>query len=709
MNAQVLERTTDKNKTHINKDMSFTSLLDTYKPALHTQITHNQLTELKELLTNELIAPDSVLYVDANFTIQSGQLKSDIVQADQIALVLHNNQNDPVSMACYSHDNASPLITNPSVPCAFVLGDLSRDIQTWCIDNIEHGIKLYKAFTSYNIDVNVLVSINRYHFKDMVNHFAEVSEINITTTLTNKNKLLKQFAGVRGNAVITELIPLYDCDSYADADLTELLTDDTTQTIDLTLLGWGEPESLANEPSKPTPYPIEAFTGVLRNTVEKIAYYAQVPHAMDGQCVLGALAHIGQRFVNAPMGHTHMPASLYLVTEGESGSGKSMALKLSHNEINAHEQEQYQIYIAQLDDWQNDKASLKGSELKEFLATTPQPTNPITMFKDATIEPILDKFINDDICNASWTTDEAGQFFNGHTMKGDTAGSALGSFTQLHSDGSVSRYRSQKSQYANPKTQAYKVRMTLLLMGQRVVLEKALTDPLMNGQGFLARCLIACPSSLQGNRVWNDAKRRQQNPYFDPDLKAYWQRCKQLLDPAPNNDPEYSKKDRLNIAWESKEAEQVFYDGMQRIENLQAKGMTYEHLKAYASRMAENASRIATLMAYFENRTSITTDDIKRAFMLVEYSTAERLRYLDAGTSEQTDSEKLSEWLVKKTKCKTPPIINRTNVYNGCPKPMLKNNKLLQKELDNLESMGHIKQVIDGKTKLIYINPKLTE
>ena len=50
---------------------------------------------------------------------------------------------------------------------------------------------------------------------------------------------------------------------------------------------------------------------------------------------------------------------------------------------------------------------------------------------------------------------------------------------------------------------------------------------------------------------------------------------------------------------------------MQAIENRQAKGKEFEYLKGYASRMAENASRIASLMAYFEGREIINTDDIK--------------------------------------------------------------------------------------------------
>lgn len=476
------------------------------------------------------------------------------------------------------------------------------------------------------------------------------------------------------------------------------------------LSDWPQPEPLATDPSKPTPYPIEAWQGLLRSVVEKIAYYAQVPHAMAGQCVLGALAHMGQRFIDAPMGHKHIPASLYLVTEGESGSGKSVAMGLSHYKIKAYEREQYQIYLEQLSEWEAEKDTLQGKERKEFLANHPRPFNPITMFGDATIEPILDKFLNGEMINASWSTDEAGQFFNGYTMKGDTAGNALSALTTLYSDGEVNRLRSQKSQHANPRSQAYDVRMTLLLMGQRVVLEDALTDPMMNGQGFLARAMIACPDSLQGQRVWNDPKRRQQSPYDDTDLIAYWEKCRTLLDPAPINDPSINANlnGRVKICWHDAQAEQAFYDGMQAIENRQAKGHALEYLKAYASRMAENASRIASLMAFFEGRYTITVDDIKRAFMLVEYSTSERLRYLDASpTGEQNNSEKLSDWLASKAKDKQPHKLNYSYIYNGAPVPLRKDTKRLKNELSILESAGHIKQELEGKRQVIYINPYL--
>jgi len=478
----------------------------------------------------------------------------------------------------------------------------------------------------------------------------------------------------------------------------------------LQYIEWGEPEPLANAASKPTPYPIDAWKGLLKQVVKAVAYYAQVTFTMAAQCVLGALAHIGQQFVDAPLGHGHKPASLIIIIEGESGTGKTETMNLTHFKINEYEKQRYEEYLANYATWEADKESLKGKELKEFLDNTPKPKNPKSVFDDATIEHILDKFVKGEMINASWTTDEAAQFFNGHTMKGDTAGNALGAITKLYSDGHVSRSRSERTAKGTPFTDAYGARMTLLLQGQRAILEPALSDPLMNGQGFLARALIACPEDLRGYRRWDDPERRRDDPYKNPYLIEYWSRCESLLNPSPANEPidTKGKPRRIKMQWADDQTEQVFYEKLQAIENRQRQGGVFATVKAYASRMAENASRIASLMAFFDERTMITTDDITCAYMLVEYSTAERLRYLDAAPiGEQNDSEKLSSWLVEKAKGKNPHKLNRTDIYNGAPKPMRKNNRILQAELDNLESKLHIRQTEEGRKKVIEINPNL--
>ncbi|MEZ2691496.1 DUF3987 domain-containing protein [Psychrobacter faecalis] len=697
--------TTTQQKAHADST-GFLELLNNFNAATRQGLASDAtLTNLYDL-NQQLSIQRKLLSIDSNISISTGIDTGTIAPtAGSIGLVLSNNQDEPVTLASMTpNSNQKPLIIDRVQPSALIIGTLDSKRELIAIDNLDDAVTLAQCLINDN--VTILASLDSLLFNSTVKHFAEAYPVTIFSTIDKKDKVCKALAGANIKAVITVFDVLLQLDNHST--YADILADDDTTILDLQAEIWGEPEPLANDPSNPTPYPINAFNGLLQNVVKAVAHYSQVPDAMAGQCVLGALAHMGQRFIDAPMGHGHMPASLILITEGESGSGKTQAMGLTHFKIKEYERQQYTDYLSDVATWESDKAALKGKEQATFIDENPKPKNPKTLFDDATIEPILDRFISGEMNNASWTTDEAGQFFNGHTMTGDTAGSALSALTKLWSDGEVSRLRSQKSAYATPQTDAHNVRMTLLLQGQRVVLEQALTDPLMNGQGFLARALIACPPDLRGKRIWDNPQRRNDSPYDNPYLIDYWQRCHALLDPLPASQPNDSTgtPQRIKMQWANQQAEQAFYEHMQAIENRQSNGQTLEYLKAYASRMAENASRIAALMAFFDGRKVITTDDIKRAFMLVEYSTAERLRYLDATpTGEQNDSEKLSSWLVDKVMGKNPPILNKSFVSQNAPNAL--RGKKLNSLLDDLESVGHIRLESDGRRRLVCINPKL--
>ncbi len=660
-------------------------------------------------LCEQLCSQDKLLHLDSNITITTGfDTGKTVPTAGTIGLVLSSNQDNPVTLASITaNGNHDPLIIDRMQPSALIIGTLDSGNELIAIDDaLEDVVKL--AYYLIADNVTLLVSLDKLLFNSMVNHFAEVYPVTIFTTLDQKDKVCKPFKGENVKAIVTSDRNVLEHLEYGELSYRDILALDDTTILDLQSEVWPEPESLSTDPSKQTPYPIEAWSGLLQRVIKKIAHYAQVPDAMASHCVLGSLAHMGQAHVDAPFGYKHMPTSLIIITEGESGSGKTQAMDLSHYKIKEHEQKRYEEYITNHNEHKLQLASLKGPELKDYQATTPAPHNPERLFKDATIEPILDKFVSSEITDASWSTDDAAQFFNGHTMKGDTAGNALAAITDLYSGGAVNRTRSMKTQHANPHTKAFNVRMTLMLMAQRIILEPALTDDMMNQQGFLARALIACPDSLQGYRTWDDINRRQQSPYKDTDLMAYWDRCNDLLDPVDSNAPTDDKGSpkRFKMRWHDAQTEQVFYENMQAIENRQAKGKTLEYLKAYASRMAENASRIATLIAFFDKRKTITTDDIKRAFMLVEYSTAERLRYQDATpTGEQSDLEKLSIWLVSKAKAYNPAVLNKSFVTQHAPNAL--RGKKLNFLLDDLESLGHIRLESEGRRRLVYVNPKL--
>ena len=77
------------------------------------------------------------------------------------------------------------------------------------------------------------------------------------------------------------------------------------------------------------------------------------------------------------------------------------------------------------------------------------------------------------------------------------------------------------------------------------------------------------------------------------------------------------------------------------------------------------------------------------------------------GDSAESDSQKLVNWLIKKAKEKNTASFNRTYIANNCPNPMRKSSRILQQELDHLESAGYIRQETDGRKKVVLINPYL--
>ncbi|MEX5538833.1 hypothetical protein ABFV54_27375, partial [Pseudomonas syringae] len=79
------------------------------------------------------------------------------------------------------------------------------------------------------------------------------------------------------------------------------------------------------------------------------------------------------------------------------------------------------------------KTLLAGLERKEkeiFLKESPPPSDPISRYSDITLEAIAGLYVDGVISDASISSDEAGQFFGGNTMKSDTRNHALGGYAK---------------------------------------------------------------------------------------------------------------------------------------------------------------------------------------------------------------------------------------------------------------------------------------
>ena len=650
------------------------------------------------------IGKDKLLFIDSNYTVDNANQPT----ANSIGVMLFDEHYQPSNLAIFPLNNAEPFPLHGLENDCFILGNGGQVV---AVASLDTAIELYPYLT-INGEYSIIAPFKDWQFERMVKAHASHSQVTLFTDYPTGKQLETTFKGYNVRLVatvdtITDLVTNYLLDEIINDPNKEPALQ--TKVKELNGIEWGEPEPLEDTNPTPTRYPIEAWQGVLRQAVEAIAYHAQVPLAMAGQCILGALSTIGQRYINAPMGHEHKPACLYLITEGESGSGKTQANKYSHYSITKWEKNAYQLFVERLQEWEADRNALKGGERTHYEATVPKPTNESMIVTDATIEAVLDKFIIDGLPNQSWTTSEAGQFLNGHSMKSDTAGNALSSLTSVWSGDPVSRLRSQRGKNAIPFTNAYDARLTLDIMGQRVILEPALNDPLMNGQGFLPRCLIACPESLIGSRQWATPERMNQSPYDDPRLLAYWARCDILLDPPQTEITRdiTGKEVRFNMPFADQQARQTLANFQDEIEGRQAKGRALEYLRAFASRMAENASRIASLMAFFDCQKSVSVDYLERAFMLVEYSIAERLRYLDAKPTEKTDSQKLIDWIVKQCKVKGVTQLSYADTQSKVNPKHLRAKANFELCINVLSDKKYIQVITLDNTRYIEVNPSL--
>lgn len=468
---------------------------------------------------------------------------------------------------------------------------------------------------------------------------------------------------------------------------------------------WGELLPLSQSETVLNPYPIHALPPLAQEAVRAISEHVQSPIAMTAQCVIGAMSHIAQAKVNAPhpFNPHGEPCSLYLLTEGQSGSRKSTSRNLADQAIIKYERKQYEAYRQELEQWKTAQAGLPKKDREAYCAENPPPNDPSTLYSDITLESIAGLYIDGILSNASIASDEAGQFFGGHTMKGDTRNQALGGYAKLFDDGFVERTRSKSN--LNGSGRAYDVRLTFNLQGQHEVLADALKDPVLRGQGFLPRFILTIPENLAGTRL-QDAIYRNKNASTDHRLIAYWTRCEYLLDDCPHVKAEHELHNGryvLPMNDEARDIDQEFYN---MFEVLQGKGKRYEYLQAFASRASQLARRLATVFAYFEGLQWIDAKTLRGACEVVKHSLNEWAMYADIEVKSESDAERLSRYLINKCNADQTNQLAKTLALKGAPSK-LRAVKEFNRCLDELVDHNFVRLTTINRTQYIELNPLL--
>ena len=415
------------------------------------------------------------------------------------------------------------------------------------------------------------------------------------------------------------------------------------------------PEPLRRPVPPPEPYPVAELGPILQPACESLRRVIQAPDAVCGSSLLAAASLATQGLANVELDGRTIPLSLWMLTVAESGERKSAvdaeamrAVRDVEKElVKTHDAERI-VFDAALEQWRAQREHAKGEAKKrggaglanalQELGKPPQPPLlPMLTVADFTAEGLA-KMLAAGRPSVGAFTDEAALVFGGHGMTKETITRTAGTLSKLWDAGTLDRIRS-----TDGAVKLYGRRLAMHLLAQPVIAERALSDDVLAGQGFLARCLIAWPESTAGTRHYVAESLRD-----DPALVQFNRAMSHLLRidlPLAEGSRNELAPRALRLTAEAKDAWRAVHDAIERQQTPSGK---YTTCKAWASKSAEQVLRIAGVLTLLESPTAntIAAATIERAAELALWHLDEAARL--AGTAELSpevrDAEALLNW-----------------------------------------------------------------
>nr|WP_315406655.1 YfjI family protein [uncultured Pseudomonas sp.] len=414
-----------------------------------------------------------------------------------------------------------------------------------------------------------------------------------------------------------------------------------------------EPLPLLPDIEAATPYPLEALGELLGGAAAAIVDACQVPDALAAQSVLAAAAMAAQPHGNVLRDGQLIPLSLFALTVAESGDRKSVADRLALRAHHARQSALLEVYDTEQKRYRDQRDAYQGArsaildkatggseatagdlgKLKEPKA----PPLPFILAEEPTLEG-LQKSLLRGYPSQGLFSDEGGQFFGGHASRPENILKSVAGLSKLWDGAPITRTRAAEGESAFRSG----CRLSVHLMIQPIVASEVLSNPLMLGQGFLARFLIAWPQSLAGTRFY-----RPIDPNSDQRLAGYWARMTQLLTLAP---PTSERGDlEPNALVMDSDAKAVWIKAHDAIEMSLGRDGNFQEIKPTAAKGAESILRIAGVLAIVDHDETLSQPIIERAAKLVNWYLSETLRLTSPVIADPQllKAQRLLEWLAE--------------------------------------------------------------
>lgn len=417
------------------------------------------------------------------------------------------------------------------------------------------------------------------------------------------------------------------------------------------------PEPLRRPTPPPESYPVAELGPILKPACESLRRVIQAPDAVCGASVLAAASLAVQGLADVHNDGRVHPLSLWLLTIAESGERKSAVDAEAMRPARDHEKElakgyeaAQEAHLAEIAQWEAQREHAKSAAkqaggagladaLREIGPPPPAPLIPRIIVADFTAEGLA-KLLAAGLPSVGAFTDEAALVFGGHGMNKETITRTAGTLSKLWDNGTLDRVRA-----GDGAVKLYGRRLALHLMAQPIIAERALSDAVLSGQGFLARCLLAWPQSTAGHRPYVAENLRQ-----DAAMEQFRARLADLLrQPLPIAEGARNElaPRTLTLAPDAITAWRRVYNA---IESQIATGGRYalEFARTCASKAPEQCLRIAGVLTLVEEPDAqrIEAATIERAAELALWHLNEAARL--AGTAEMSpevrDAEALLNW-----------------------------------------------------------------
>lgn len=394
------------------------------------------------------------------------------------------------------------------------------------------------------------------------------------------------------------------------------------------------------ESSSPLKFPLGALGEILGEAAKSMAYHVQVTDGIAGQSVLAVAAFVTQKHINVKVGNIigSRPVSLYFLSIAESGDRKSSVDSLALMPISAFESHRCQMlkketaqYKATMEAWtmrknsilksysSNGSSEMSEEQQKELAkklcdldADKPHCLRRSNItFGEPTPEGIWKHYIQGEP-NAGLFSDEGISFFGGHGMTDEAKGRTIGMLSHLWDGKPITRTRASEGESGVLAGR----RLATHLMVQPIIANKVLADPILQGQGIMARFLICYEPSIAGTRFLTnrDLTKSAKN---DPAIVRYLNTITQLLNSHANiSEAGELELKASEIRGDALETWCALYDG---IEEKLLPGGVFADIKPFASKAAEHAARIAAVLAFIEGYEHPIVEHIERGGELVAY------------------------------------------------------------------------------------------